>query len=566
MSLLLESVIKSSLVILIALCIVPWLRGHSAALRHWLLSAALVCAAAAPLAQNVVPAWYLPVELFSESGESIASNVVARQSPLAGNAKAQAANSVASIAHDAAPTTWPLPLGNVLLAIWIAGAVFGITVIVVGLLRLARLTSRSRPMTTGLWVDRARDIAAEYGFRRPVQLLQGTDPMLLVTWGLLRPRVIVPPAARSWPESRVRLVLYHELAHVRRADWIVQLAAELVRAIYWFNPLVWIICARLRQESEQACDDEVLRRGVAGSDYASHLVEIARDLRQQRMWIPAPAIARSSSLERRVRAMLDTRLNRRPLSRVAGVVALLLVTAITIPIAGLAAQAFGSLTGAIVDPTNGVLPGVTLVLTNQQTKAKYEVQTDRNGRYEFVGLPPGDYSFETKLAGFSAFRGTVAITGVSLQQNVTLQVGELTERVTVVGGPRDAEPTAPPDPDKARELEERLKKRATQRCPGGVKDDGTTRIGGNIRAPMKIRHVGPRYPANLQGVEGDVSLRATIGTDGLIQDVTVVSSAHPDLTQSATEAVSQWQFDPTLLNCSAIPVHINVTVQFRYQQ
>ena len=66
----------------------------------------------------------------------------------------------------------------------------------------------------------------------------------------------------SWTLDRVHVVLSHELAHIRRHDWLVQIGAETVRAVLWFNPLVWMVCARLRRESEQACDDEVLGTGV----------------------------------------------------------------------------------------------------------------------------------------------------------------------------------------------------------------------------------------------------------------------------------------------------------------
>ncbi len=101
-------------------------------------------------------------------------------------------------------------------------------------------------------------------------LLESTHPSLLVTWGLARPKVILPAAAAAWTDERARVVLSHELAHIRRGDWIVQLSAELLRAFYWFNPLLWIACRRLRLESEHACDDEVMSRGVEGTDYATH--------------------------------------------------------------------------------------------------------------------------------------------------------------------------------------------------------------------------------------------------------------------------------------------------------
>ena len=81
-----------------------------------------------------------------------------------------------------------------------------------------------------------------------------------------------PAARRAIVDRRaLRIVLRHELAHIRRGDWVVQIAGEILRTAYWFNPLVWIACARLRQESEQACDDEVLTSDVDGPDYATHL-------------------------------------------------------------------------------------------------------------------------------------------------------------------------------------------------------------------------------------------------------------------------------------------------------
>ena len=76
-----------------------------------------------------------------------------------------------------------------------------------------------------------------------------------------------------------------------------------------------------------------------------------------------------------------------------------------------------------MDPTNGVMPGVTLGLTNVATDAKYEVRSDSTGRYEFVGLPPGDYLFEAKLPGFMTFKGKLAITGQNVQRDLMMEIG-----------------------------------------------------------------------------------------------------------------------------------------------
>ena len=148
--------------------------------------------------------------------------------------------------------------------------------LLVGFGRLTWLASRAEPLRHGAWRDLAQDIARQYGLRRPVVLLQSDHPTLLVTWGWLRPKVILPAGARDWTADRVRVVLCHELAHIRRGDWAAQMTAELLRSVYWFNPLIWIASRRLRRESEQACDDEVLNLGIDGPEYARHLARSRR--------------------------------------------------------------------------------------------------------------------------------------------------------------------------------------------------------------------------------------------------------------------------------------------------
>jgi len=113
------------------------------------------------------------------------------------------------------------------------------------------------------------------------------------------------------------------------------MAAELLRSVYWFNPLMWIACRRLRRESEQACDDAVLSLGVEGRAYATELVDLARAFnRNRRTWSPAPAMARPSSLERRICSMLNARLNRRPITPAVCLVIAIALFTISLPIAG----------------------------------------------------------------------------------------------------------------------------------------------------------------------------------------------------------------------------------------
>jgi len=89
-------------------------------------------------------------------------------------------------------------------------------------------------------------------------------------------------------------------------------------------------------------------------------------------------------------------------------------------------------------------------------------------------------------------------------------------------------------------------------------------VGGSIRPPLKLKDVRPFYSPQLatQGVEGTVTLKGRIGTDGSIEDLEVVSTPNADLAQAAMDAVRQWEFTTTLLNCKPVPVSIGINVNF----
>lgn len=260
--------------------------------------------------------------------------------------------------------------------------------------------------------------------------------------------------------------------------------------------------------------------------------------------------------------MLDASRDRRSMSAWSRLATGLLLVVTTAGVASLAAQTFSSLTGTIVDASQGVLPGVTLVLTNEQTQAKYEIKTDHTGRYEFVGLPPGNYLLSAALPGFARFNGRIAVGGQTLQQDVVMSVGAVEETVTVADGP--AEPPTPPNPERMRQLQELKVKRAAAKCPD-IQPGGDVRRGGNIRPPIKYRDVKPLYPDALQGTGGVVVLNTRIGLTGSVEGIEVASSTHPAFTESAIEAVRQWEFDATLLNCERVETEMKVTVRFTAQ-
>jgi TonB family protein len=547
-----DDVLKVSVIALTGLLLTLLARRRSAAARHWLLAATIGCALAVPVLGRVLPAWSLP----------LATAAPMLPGPTQASAGEVAAVTVAEdVTFDIRQPSPPaLEASAIVAGVWLAGSLFCLVMLLAGLARLALLAARATPIEEGPWVSIAREIEREYGISRPTRLLSGTHPSLLVTWGIRPARVLIPAAAVAWADDRIRVVLRHELAHVRRGDWLVQLAGELLRILHWFNPLAWIVCAQLRSESEQACDDEVLSGGVPASDYATHLLDATRALCLERApRVPAPAMARCSRLERRFDAMLNTRVIRTPATgwfRVMTGAVLLAATGV------LAAAQGGTLfSGTITDSTGAPVADAKVALTNAATAARHEVKTNERGQFTFVPLPAASYTLEALVPGFKKAEATIALSGATVRRDIALALGTLSESVTIRGG-GEASTGGAAASTTNRTTEADLSRSALQRDIAACEPSAQ---GGRIRPPRKIKDVRPVYPPALQaaGIGGTVTMTATIGTDGLVKDYEVTKSVHPELDAIAVEAVKNWQFDGTLLNCA--PTEVTMTVSLKFE-
>jgi len=325
----------------------------------------------------------------------------------------------------------------------------------------------------------------------------------------------------------------------------------VLRSFCWFNPLVWIACRRLRLLSEQACDDAVLKLGVEGSDYASELIELARAFVSERpRLLPAAAIARPASLERRVRAMLNGRLNRNPITRPVSIAAALALTAVTVVVAGFGASAqsqFGSISGSVTDQAGRTMAGVTIVLSNAAAQEKHEATTDAAGRYEFVGVTPATYELMFRFTGMAYLKreGLTVASGQTVTMDAVMQIGMVSETITVT-------------PDNGLTVPRpRLMQVARVERPDPC---ATSSDGGCVRPPTKIKDVRPVYPAGVPG--SVVILSAIIDVNGRVTDLAVLRSADPALASAAIDAVSGWEFLPTHLDGQPIDTRMTVTVNF----
>lgn len=583
MTTMLASLINATVLLAFALLATAALRKRSAALRHAILATAVIAAAAMPLLELLLPdlaviPWHEPTTVVSSGAQLTSGEVTLNTAP-----------SVSST--DERPSiSWMTALAG----IWLTATLVTLTLLLVDVARLAHLRRRCTP------VDGPRrilldELSAGLGLTRPVQLLQSTDPSLLVTYGFRKPGIILPASSSDWSSERWRIVLRHELAHIVRHDAAIQLGGELLRVLQPINPLVWITCRRLRQESEYACDDAVLGAGVVPTTYADHLLDVARQLSHRHAaWAAAPAIAHPSTLERRIVAMLQKHTNRQPLTRRGWAVAALAALTISLPLAAaglnepqvivvpapepvstpVAASApvpaavplpvpappaapvsapvrrqTGSITGMVTDQSGGVIPGSTLTLTERQTRAQAQAISNAMGKFEFPNLMPSEYDLVATLPGFKSVVSVVTVApGKAAELTIALGVGSLSEMINVNCTPESF--------SIVRALFPVLSAQAPSR---------PVRVGGQIHEPKKIRDVRPTCPAGAPQGEHLVRLTGTIGVDGAVSDVAQSEGsafAPADLVTASVEAVRQWAFTPTRLNGQPVEVTIDVTIKF----
>lgn len=269
------------------------LRRDTAAARHQVWTLGVVGALLLP-----VLCWLIPALSPSSAISTIAS---------ARSIEAAAVFVTGGHATDATPS-WPAWFALA----WVTGTLVVMVRVVRAQLAARRLVRTAQSSTAASWSMAMRDAATSLSLSKHVPLLRSESVGSPMTIGLLRPVVLLPAAAEMWAAGCLRAVLVHELAHVRRRDTLVQLAAQLACALYWWNPLAWLAAARLRVEREHASDDLVLGAGIQPSSYATNLLEVARTVSHD-AHAGAICMVTPSETEARLLRILDATTRRGPM-------------------------------------------------------------------------------------------------------------------------------------------------------------------------------------------------------------------------------------------------------------
>lgn len=318
--------------------------GGPAARRHATWTTAFLVLLALPLGYSVVPGWDLgfllpgtqPVEQLNVEGgrvevdgpagedepsldaaqdRGMTENVVSSASPPPPNE----AGRWLAFTRPMNASQW-IPgvqsiarvLAGGFLLVWLAGIVVLGARLGIGVIVLWRREQSTVSAGCDGLVD---ELASQLGLDRSFAVRCSPTVQVPMVWGLWSPTILLPEAAMDWPTDRMKSVLLHEFAHVKRRDDIAHAIARVTQILFWVNPLIWFACRRARAAQEQACDDAVLRSGVESWVYAEHLLGIAKTFRQCSSFSQGVALSSGEGFKSRMGALLSSETSHRGLTR-----------------------------------------------------------------------------------------------------------------------------------------------------------------------------------------------------------------------------------------------------------
>lgn len=292
----LSLLLKATIILTLGLTATWLARRARASRRHLLLAGTFASLLALPVVGFAAP------EVTFELPAAPATAIVAAPATAASGAAPTTAQSASSDRAATAGGSWSTPSwAAVARAVWLSGALVLLALLAVDLYRVNRLRRNGLPSIRMRRLTES--LATEGGVRRTVDVLHHEEIAAPMTCGARRPAIMLPVDTHDVSETDLRRAIVHELEHVRRGDWTVQLAARVACSVYWFHPLAWVAWRRMCLEAERACDDAVVARAER-ADYAEQLVTLARRMSTSDARA-ALGMAKRSDLSARVDALLD---------------------------------------------------------------------------------------------------------------------------------------------------------------------------------------------------------------------------------------------------------------------
>jgi len=564
---------QGALVAAVLWCALELLRGRSSQVRY----AAACCALGLTVA--------LPVATFARLAAAEQRTVHWSAAVEIGPAM------VLPVGAVGASAPWPVRLAAALdravpwvLLAWGAGVVLFVGRLNLGLVVARRMKSVATQAVGDDLQEVFEALRLRLGVVRAVTLVNSALVRVPTVIGWLRPVVLVPVGCLMGLSAvQVEALLAHELAHIRRHDYLVSVLQAAVEALLFYHPAVWWVSRQVRRERECCCDDLAVAVGGDRLAYARALSV----LEERRSYMPEFVLgANGGELTMRIKRLLGCKEDA-AVSQFAAftVLAILLAVAgsyvVTVARAEVSAlvrparvvspmevepatpfntliatprapefqmrepimlaqaeapaavdsapKGDGSIAGTVLDATGAPVPHAKVATTNTDSGIQVSSETDNSGRYSISSLLPGNYNVEFVAEGFQR----------TLQENVRVDSGKTTSLNLKLKAAYQLILEVPPVPALG-------PVRTASVFPG---------------APHSL--VDPVYPeeAKEKHIGGQVVLHAVISTNGTVENPTVVSGPQ-ELRQSAIDAVKQWTYNPYLKNGQAVEVEKNIMLLY----
>lgn len=200
------------------------------------------------------------------------------------------------------PPAVPAPFLPWVVAAWIAGTMTFWLRLIGGWILAERLRFRLTRPAPREWQQTLDRLRTGIRVSRPVRLLVSALVRTPAVAGWIRPVVLVPVGALAgFPPEQIEALLLHELAHIRRHDYLINILQSIVEAVLFYHPAVWWISGHIRAERELCCDEEAVSVSGDAINYARALAELESARPAHLKTVMA---ATGSSLKRRIARLL----------------------------------------------------------------------------------------------------------------------------------------------------------------------------------------------------------------------------------------------------------------------
>lgn len=535
--------------LLLATCLIllrylKYLKG-SAANRHIFISIGLLSTLLLPLSSHVIPAYDIVIEVTR---------------PIVSSALPAAIGEV--FRSSISPSERLISLSSAVFIAYLCVAVLTLLRVVLSNLRIYVLSMRCESVQQRYWTKALTRRKKDLNIGTFVTIKHSCFVRSPMTWGVLRPVILIPSQALHWPDQLIHSTLLHELAHIKRGDWLTQQLARCICAVYWINPLCWKALNHLHMYAEAASDDIALASGQDSALYAKDLVNVATHLNAQHPHTMAvlgmATIKQPSQLRLRIQAVLNPSEQHTPLTRAQALLALTVILLVIVPLTSLRANVIEKVNFVISYNEENQHPIQTEEVPEEddalsrQTPKALTLTEIKNTLLEETNLP------SQQVIALDAPVIEKAIVKTELKR---LSANEVVERAKQkIAKSFDINDTSATQKQANMNATEKIEQKQDSQPSHATLSSATKTLMADtpIIEPHSVKNLAiPAYPKRAQrkGIEGEVIVEYNLDPYGNVVDAYIVSASPKKVfDKTVLKAIKKSDFLPKKINGKAVSV------------